>query len=306
MLLPKGWNMRDPQRVCTACAAQLAPKQMAFAESHSNATRTNVKLNTSGPRRYFNRPLNFTLGGEIRKAVYILENVMHGVETLVDDTSIQTTLVKQAKALLFMTTVKVAFIGGVHFGTGLLVTKLKSRQDPNHIMWSAPCAVGAFGMSIGAEAGVATVDMIVPIVDDNTLREFASGEKHLTLSGEAGLSFGPIGRNYSKERYSNDAYSHSKGIYGGISLQGAMVTVRSDVNHKYYGREISATKIMTGEVPAPVNAKPLYDKLDEYFAWAFHEAAPPTATSHNQPAAAGSNGTPPPQGVDPHEGDVSV
>ncbi|KAH8059012.1 hypothetical protein JL722_5560 [Aureococcus anophagefferens] len=108
--------------VCGACQVRLAPYQHAWAESRSNATRSNAVADASDSfTRYCNSPLRFTLGGEVRKAAYTLRNLFDGVNFWERDAEYFDQNVAHADALLFVTLAKVAFIGGVTGGTGLLV-----------------------------------------------------------------------------------------------------------------------------------------------------------------------------------------
>jgi lipid-binding SYLF domain-containing protein len=321
--------MKEPQRACVACAAQLSALQSQLVRTNSNAVRGN-DIDTSGLRRYFNRPVAFTLGGEVRKAAHTINNMMSGFESLANDGSVQSEYMRGAKGLLFMTVGKVAFGAGLRIGTGLLVVRLPSkatqqqrrasapaagggggglgsgllaapspRGRPFEVpaqpwggdggRWSAPCAVGLVGLSVGLEAGLETVDMVLPLRDDGVLERFCSGRRHLTLGGEASLSVGLVGRAFNKQNLSSasapvvgtttNAYSHSRGLYGGIALQGGVVSVRRDVNTAFYGCECEPVDLFRGLVPPPPNAAVLYEKLDAYESWAGldHVAQPPSA-----------------------------
>lgn len=96
--------------------------------------------------RYFNSPARFTLGGEIRKAAYSMQNLVDGVETTVKDTEVSADVFQGCQAVLFITVAKIAFIGGVRFGTGLVVARTAGG-------WSAPCAVYMLGLTFGAAIG---------------------------------------------------------------------------------------------------------------------------------------------------------
>jgi len=268
LMLPASWGKKDPARVCNACAIELGPQQQALISTNTNALREN-RIQQDGARRYMNRPLNFTLGGEVRKASHTILNLMSGVEAVVEDHSIVEDLLRNAQGLLFITVAKMAFIGGIRVGTGLLVTRANTSRG-----WSAPCAVGSWGLSFGAEVGLETSDMIIPICSAKSLSHFTRGGGHMMMGGEAGLALGPVGRTITREVSASGAgtsstkgYSHSKGIYGGIALQGAYVKVRKDVNQKFYGYDITPAQLLSGHTPVPPAAKSLYDALDEYSAW---------------------------------------
>ena len=62
------------------------------------------------------------------------------------------------------------------------------------------------------------------------------------------------------------SYSHSRGVFAGVSLDGSVIYTRSDVNHRFYGRKVTPTEILSGEVQPPRAAQPLYDALYEAIA----------------------------------------
>jgi lipid-binding SYLF domain-containing protein len=108
------------------------------------------------------------------------------------------------------------------------------------------------------------------------LEALASGKKRLCVSQEAAVSIGPLGRNYTKhelptttgvpqnvkvtnahrnnsagvnahtggKRIETTSYSHSRGVYGGVSIQGAVMSVRNDVNLDYYGADVNSSFII--------------------------------------------------------------
>ena len=77
-MLPPSWNIKEPQRVCDACFGKLGPFQRRWVDLNANALRTN-ELATDDVTKQLNSPLRFTLGGEVRKAAYTLENLMRGI-----------------------------------------------------------------------------------------------------------------------------------------------------------------------------------------------------------------------------------
>lgn len=167
---------RQPLRVCRPCHNQLQPIQDELRNANSNAMRFN-HVDPTDARRFFNSPLAFTLGHEVRKAAYTLNNMLplpkrfgsvidtdnfltgearelqqckDECSTLgpnfaaLDGVKIPARLLEQAKGIAVMTVVKGGFgLAGVEFGTGLAVARLGDQQ------WSAPCAIGMAGVSWG-------------------------------------------------------------------------------------------------------------------------------------------------------------
>jgi len=168
---------REPLRVCLPCHTQLAPLQEDLRQTNSNAMRYN-HIDPTDPRRLFNSPLAFTLGHEIRKAAYTLNNLLplpkrmgmvapaypvtpESISTQqckdqcstispnlgdLDGVRIPAKLLLDAKGIATLTIVKGGFgLVGAEFGSGLVVARLSNRQ------WSAPSAIGAAGLSWGGK-----------------------------------------------------------------------------------------------------------------------------------------------------------
>jgi hypothetical protein len=170
---------REPLRVCLPCYDQLRPLQEELRNANSNAMRFN-HIDPNDPRRFLNSPLAFTLGHEVRKAAYTLNNLLPLPKRMgsvidssdqfltgdarelqqcreecatvspnlgsLDGVRIPARLLEQAKGVAVLTVVKGGFgLAGVEFGTGLVVARLGEYQ------WSAPCAIGTAGVSWGGE-----------------------------------------------------------------------------------------------------------------------------------------------------------
>lgn len=168
---------REPLRVCGTCFVQLQPLQDDLRKTNSNAMRFN-HIDPTDPRRHLNSPLAFTLGHEVRKAAYTLNNLLplpkrmgalisndspfpesmpgqncketcSGVSPSLGDLDgvrIPARLMEEAKGIATLTIVKGGFglIGG-EIGTGLVVARLSNGT------WSAPSAIGAAGVSWGGK-----------------------------------------------------------------------------------------------------------------------------------------------------------
>ena len=94
-------------------------------------------------------------------------------------------------------------------------------------------------------------------------------EDKFTVGGDASAMAGPVGRSATAE---TDAmlhaeilsYSRSRGIFAGVSLEGATLRPDKDANRKMYGREITQREILTGGVRPPAIADSLYADLNRY------------------------------------------
>ncbi|KAJ0398533.1 hypothetical protein ATCC90586_010344 [Pythium insidiosum] len=201
-----------------------------------------------------------TMEGAIRGAEDTLEHLFNpNVDT---DKKIPIDLIHEAKGLAFLTVIKAGFIWTGRVGTGIVISKLPDGR------WSAPSAIGTVGMGFGAELGGQLIEFMIVLNSEQAVKSFMQKGQ---LSAGANLEFaaGPYGRaagaaaNFSASGVApNYTYSHSKGLFGGVGLQGSAIAARSDLNKKFYGREITPTEILTGAVEQPAAASQLYDALN--------------------------------------------
>lgn len=290
---------REPLRVCRGCFQKLAPLQEDLRASNSNAMRFN-HVDPTDPRRLFNSPLAHTLGHEIRKAAYTLNNLLPQPKRMgavvpvhdnnnnqdyrstpdmqqckescsavspnlsdFDGVKIPTRLLEKAKGIAFMTVIKGGFgLAGLEFGTGLVVARLENNR------WSAPSAIGTAGLSWGALLGAQVSDHVFFLMTDHAVQMMFSNEGSVQLGADIGVAAGPLGRSMEANlgaAVGNVApiytYSMSKGFYAGVSLDGKVIVTRNGVNEKFYGRTVSGREILAGAVPLPPAAQPLYEAL---------------------------------------------
>lgn len=201
-----------------------------------------------------------TMEGAVRAAEATLEHLFN--PSVDADKRIPIELLRDAQGLAFLTVIKAGFIWTGKIGTGVVLSKLPDGR------WSAPSAIGTMGMGFGAEAGGQLIEFLIVLNSDAAVKSFMQKGQ---LSAGANLEFaaGPYGRaaganaNFSASGVApNYTYSHSKGLFGGVGLQGSAIAARSDINKKFYGRDITPTEILTGAVEQPAAASQLYDAID--------------------------------------------
>ncbi len=289
---------REPLRVCIPCHDQLQSIQEELRIHNSNAMKYN-SIDPTNIRRLLNSPLAFTLGHEIRKAAYTLNNLLpmprrmglfldagggtigggneFGCDTKetckgfvgnfgnIDGVKIPAKLLARAKGVAVMTCIKSGVgVAGIEFGTGLVVSRLA-----NDNYWSPPCAIGTAGLSWGALVGLQLSDHVFLLMTDKAVDMFVNNEKgSFQLGADVGVAVGPLGRSVEADIGAIDGdltpiytYSLSKGFYAGISLDGKVIVTRHHVNEKFYGRKIDPKTLLSGDVPTPPAAQPLYDAL---------------------------------------------
>ncbi|GAB9475269.1 Sh3 domain-containing protein [Globisporangium polare] len=253
-------NGHNPQRVCDPCYNVLLPVQAELRETMSNAVQEN-EIEEAGPKRFLNSPYSFTLREEIRKAAYSVKNFMY--QGVIKDQSIPLPLITQAKGIAFLTVIKVGFVFTGRVGTGLVVARLPDGR------WSAPSAIATAGVGWGAQIGGEITDFVIILNTKRAVDAFCS-KGQVNLGAELGVCAGPVGRVASGAvEASSDlaiapcySYSHSKGLFVGISLEGSMILARSDINRAFYGRNVQVAELLGGMETPPVAAAPLYEAIE--------------------------------------------
>ncbi|HRN72906.1 MAG TPA: lipid-binding SYLF domain-containing protein [Ginsengibacter sp.] len=114
--------------------------------------------------------------------------------------------------------------------------------------WSDPVFITITGGSVGFQAGVQSVDLVLIFKNSETLEEIGNGT--FTLGGDVSATAGPVGRSGTATTdYKMEAevysYSKSKGLFAGISLSGAAISVDRNANNLFYGEELSAADIFS-------------------------------------------------------------
>src|SRR5215813_9274129 len=150
--------------------------------------------------------------------------------------------------------VKGGFIFGGKFGRGVATCRTASG-------WTAPAFFTVGGGSWGAQIGIEGVDLVMTIMNDKGMNMLLKDK--FELSGEASAAAGPVGRHASAATDWTAGpgiltYSRSKGLFAGISLEGAVIHQDDDSTGAVYGNHGTAfyQKILAGEVKTPEIAEP--------------------------------------------------
>jgi lipid-binding SYLF domain-containing protein len=130
--------------------------------------------------------------------------------------------------------------------------------------WSGPSFIGTGGAGFGFQIGAQVTDFVIVLNTRDTVRAF-SHEGNITIGADASAAAGPVGRHAAAAVTPVAAlytYSRSKGLFAGVSLEGAVIATQRDANREYYGRRVSARSILTGRVAPPGGAARFLDVLN--------------------------------------------
>ncbi|HYP29572.1 MAG TPA: lipid-binding SYLF domain-containing protein [Blastocatellia bacterium] len=148
---------------------------------------------------------------------------------------------------------------GGRYGKGVVMCRKGNGS------WSAPSFMTVEGGSVGLQIGFQQIDLVMLIMNREGMEKLI-GDK-LTVGADASAAAGPVGRQTSAEtNIRMDAkiltYSRAKGLFAGITLNGAVVKQDKDDNRDFYGREMEAREILFGDsVPMPREARALASAL---------------------------------------------
>lgn len=181
----------------------------------------------------------------------------------IPDRSIPQQLINKAQCVVIVPNLKEgAFVFGGKYGKGFV-----SCRNADGVGWSAPGSMRIEGGSVGFQIGGEEIDVFMLIMNKKGMDRLLSTK--FTLGADAQATAGPVGRSTQAE---TDAamtaeiltWSRSRGLFGGIALNGATLREDSDWNKELYGRAIKNREIVSGKVPAPASAAPLLMELNRF------------------------------------------
>jgi lipid-binding SYLF domain-containing protein len=158
--------------------------------------------------------------------------------------------------------VKAGLIFDERFGRGVVLVR---RPDG---FWSHPIFIELTGAGVGVQAGVEVTDLVLVFRTPHSLDRILKGKGKLTLGSDVTVAAGPLGGEAGTAadallRAEILSYSHSRGLFAGVSLEGDKLTVDGKANEAFYGKHHNhAAEIMSlHEIPNPLVVESLKEKL---------------------------------------------
>jgi lipid-binding SYLF domain-containing protein len=155
---------------------------------------------------------------------------------------------------------KGGFIVGARYGRGLA-----SCRTPKG--WSAPAFFIVEGGSLGFQIGGQAIDLIMLIMNDNGMKNLLSSK--FELGADASVAAGPVGRHAEgntdwKMRAEVLTYSRARGVFAGVTLNGAAIKQDKDSTREFYGHMVTFPASLKGEVDPPAAASPFLSTLAKW------------------------------------------
>jgi SH3 domain-containing YSC84-like protein 1 len=192
----------------------------------------------------------------VQSAADVLNEIMSA-----PDRGIPEEIIGSAKCVAVVPTLlKGGFVIGAARGKGVASCRTATG-------WSAPAFFTVTGGSFGFQIGGQAVDLVMLVMNDSGMRSLLSSQ--FKLGADASVAAGPVGRHAEGAtdldfRAQVLTYSRARGVFAGVTLNGALVKASRDDTFAFYGRMVPHNQILTGGVPAPQNSKPYLDTLARY------------------------------------------
>jgi lipid-binding SYLF domain-containing protein len=173
----------------------------------------------------------------------------------------QDLLARSECIVLIPSAVKAGFVFGAEYGRGFFSCRTHEHG------WSAPGAIRTEGASFGLQIGGAATDVVMLVLNRQGANRLLRDK--FTLGGDASVAAGPVGRD---SQAATDAfmtaeiltYSRQRGIFAGLSLNGATLREDDSANREIYGHAIRNRDVIMNPTPIPPAAQRLIATLNKY------------------------------------------
>jgi lipid-binding SYLF domain-containing protein len=192
----------------------------------------------------------------VNKARLVIEEVKNA-----PDSGAAYDLIRQSSGVAIIPDMfKGGFVVGGSYGKGVVV----ARKDGK---WSGPSFVYIGAGSVGFQIGVQLTDLILVVVGQNTMDSFL--RSNFKLGADAAVAAGPVGAQATAAtdlflKGGIYSYSRAKGLFAGVSLEGAGLGTEYDLNRAYYQTTSNPKEILYGQVETPESGKQLFEALNRF------------------------------------------
>jgi SH3 domain-containing YSC84-like protein 1 len=196
---------------------------------------------------------------QLEKATNVVNEIMRA-----PDKGIPQALLDKAVCVgIVPSELKAALVVGGTYGRGVLVCR-KGGDGP----WDAPSMFTLGAGSVGFQIGAESTDIVFLVMNPEGAKKLVRDS--IKVGAELSAAAGPVGRSAEgatdlQLHAEILSYSRARGLFAGLSLDGAVIKQDKEDNQILYGRKISAEDILiNGEVAAPESARPLDETLAKY------------------------------------------
>jgi lipid-binding SYLF domain-containing protein len=195
----------------------------------------------------------------------VVERARLALDSFLDDPQFEymRVYVQNAYAVLIVPEMlKAGFFFGAEYGVGILLVR-----DPQSGNWGPPGFYSLYGGSFGVQVGGIMSDMVFTIMNEGAVDKLIAHK--VQFGGDVGMALGRAGVGVgagTTTRFGEDVYafSKSKGLYGGMTLDGTVVAPKNDWNEAYYGRPVDPMKIVREPAGSRTEVAALHDSLTRF------------------------------------------
>ncbi len=157
---------------------------------------------------------------------------------------------------------KGGFVFGAEYGKGVATCRTATG-------WSAPAPFKVVGGSWGLQIGAEAVDLVMLVMNKDGMEKLLSSK--FKLGADASVAAGPVGRHAEGEtdwkmRAEVLTYSRARGVFAGLTVNGAVIEQDGDATTAFYGHPTSFRDILQGGVAAPSGSGPFLSAVKKFSA----------------------------------------
>jgi lipid-binding SYLF domain-containing protein len=195
----------------------------------------------------------------------VVERARLALDSFLDDPNFEymRVYVQNAYAVLVVPEMlKAGFLFGAEYGVGVLLVR-----DPQSGEWGQPAFCSVYSGSLGMQIGGTMSDMVFTIMNEGAVDKLIAHK--VKFGADMELAVGRIGAGVGAgitTQFGEDVYvfSKSKGLFGGVALDGTVIAPKNDWNEAYYGRPVDATKIVREPATRNTEVAALHDSLRRF------------------------------------------
>lgn len=197
---------------------------------------------------------------KVTDRVQAAADVLNEIESAPDSGIPEEILSRSECVAVVPSMLKGGFIVGAKYGRGLASCRTEKG-------WSAPAFFVVTGGSFGFQIGGQAVDLVMLIMNKDGMRHLLSSE--FALGADASVAAGPVGRHAEgntdwKMRAEVLTYSRARGLFAGVSLNGAAIKQDKDSTREFYGRMVPFKTALTGEIDPPAGSNAFLTALAQW------------------------------------------
>ena len=196
----------------------------------------------------------------LKESALVLDEIMKA-----PDDSIPGELLSRAECVAVIPSLKKgAFIVGGRFGRGAVSCRTGAREAGP---WGPPSMLTIGGGSVGFQLGGQSADIIMLVMNQRGMEHLTKSK--FTLGADAAAAAGPKGRTAAAAtdvmmRAEILTYSRARGLFAGVSLDGASVRPDKDANQRLYGHAVEASELLMKGGSVPAAAAPFVQALTRH------------------------------------------